>query len=834
VADAPPPAAPPTTAPVPVVDRDGSLLYVPEQDAPQAFAAGARPAEPEEIRDAEAQAESAKIAAKYSSPGAAAFGSLAADTAGFTRGLGQGLGVPTDKVVIDTSRALFGEKGAENARERMSEWETLHPWQTKRSELLGAVAPAVLTPSAGVAGAGEAAEEGAAGLLGSGAKSLAGKAFVRGVRGATEGASYMGTDAVNEAALGDHELTGERLFASMAKGAVFGGALSAGGGVLGDAGTSAWKGTGRLLTKSLGGEGESTITEALMKQRGEIAFRAAGGTKAMAKEANRFAGGADVVGNIWADEAPELVGKKSFGDLEHADLVEAAEKGQEKYGKLLDEHLNQLDAAAKRAEQEWSKGGALDETVAAPMARPPELQPKVADLLGEFQQQVIDPLKGHGATGAQVSKLQSFANDIARITGLEKNPDAVMSFRQMRDFRVDADKAWKTKYSDPDMGAFLGARNFFEDKLMQSGDKLAPELGAHFSEGYQASKRGYQAFALLEKNAESGEAAIARNRILGLTDNIVASGAAKVGGMIGSAAGPLGTAAGAAIGGAAGAIANKMVRSRFNFVAPDVLEHAAALFKVEKRGALVDRQMAEGVSGFFEKPKARAVLPASVDILRPQRGETRAAAHARVAAEISRLAGDPAEQARRFTAETGDMGAHAPKITAATAAVQARASQFLASKLPPGHIDQKSLTPHLDKPRISDAERTQFARYLATIDDPTTVLTDMKAGRLTRDQVEALKAVYPKMYDDLRTKVVHQLAEQEEPLPYAKRIQLGTLFDLPTDETMDPAFVRAIQATYGPAPASDEANAPHPMSPSKPFDVAHDVMTVSQQAEKGM
>lgn len=955
----PAPAPEPTPpAQIPVVDPTGQLVVVPEADAPQAFAAGARPAEAEEIREAARQQRQEELQAQYGGTGLAgaaraAAGSIGADVAGFERGLGQAMGVPTDKLVIDASRAIGGEQGAQNARARLGELQELHPLQSKRSELAGALLPSLVAPEAGVAGAGEAVGEGGAALLGRGATSFLGRTAIRGARGAVEGGLYMGTDAVNEAALGDHELRGEQLFAAMGKGALFGAALSTGGGALGDAAGSAWRGGGRLLTRSLAGEGESSVTGALMKQRGEIAFRAAGGTKAMAQEAERFAGGADAVGNRWADEAPGLVGKKSWGDLTREDLPLAAERGQEKYARLLDEHLARLDSVAA------ARG----------------VQPKASQVIDQFNREVIGPVRGTIGAEAVVRKLEAFRDSMAKHWGValdeagtplvmgdtavmraptlepeegtlvdrnlgaemrdrvrdlkkataeaskatqeadaafakraaaedfgentavapkapvhdegtivdgtvvdrslarrmaeeragvkspaapqfdaektivQKRPtviddaklsDPVLSFKQLRDARIAADRVWKGNSIDPNLmgykGEFLRARHVLEDRLLAAGDQLAPELGSKFVEGYQAAKQGYQAFTLLEKNAAKGVAGDAKNRILSLTDNIVGGAGAKVGGLIGSAFGPVGTAAGAAVGGAGAAIANHVIRKRFNFVAPDVLEKAAALFRAEKTAAIVDREMTDGIKGFFSHPyRGRAAAPASVTLTRPERGETKVEAHARVAAEISRLANDPRAQATQFAKEAGDLPVHAPKTAAALAMTQARATQFLASKLPPGHIDRRSLTPHLEKPRISDAERTQFARYLATIDDPTSVLDDMKTGRLTREQVEALRAVYPKMYAELQQKVAGELVDLKEPLPYAKRVQLATLLDVPTDATMDPKFVKAVQGTYGPTPAADEEGGAAPLPGSgKAPDVATNMFTASQEIEKGL
>jgi hypothetical protein len=88
------------------------------------------------------------------------------------------------------------------------------------------------------------------------------------------------------------------------------------------------------------------------------------------------------------------------------------------------------------------------------------------------------------------------------------------------------------------------------------------------------------------------------------------------------------------------------------------------------------------------------------------------------------------------------------------------------------------------------------------------------------------------MYQDLRSKVADQLIEQKEPLPYWKLVQLGKLFEIPTHPTMDKGFQAAVQATYGPAPAADEAP-PKVPSGAAP-DIGESFMTNTQQLEKGV
>jgi hypothetical protein len=111
------------------------------------------------------------------------------------------------------------------------------------------------------------------------------------------------------------------------------------------------------------------------------------------------------------------------------------------------------------------------------------------------------------------------------------------------------------------------------------------------------------------------------------------------------------------------------------------------------------------------------------------------------------------------------------------------------------------------------------------------VLDAALSGRLTPDHVEAVKTVYPKLYEQMRTSIFEGLTEAKSPLPYGRRIQLGILLDLPTDQTLAPDFVSAIQATYS---ASEKAGQEPPTPQLASLDVASSLETATQSAGEGL
>lgn len=209
--------------------------------------------------------------------------------------------------------------------------------------------------------------------------------------------------------------------------------------------------------------------------------------------------------------------------------------------------------------------------------------------------------------------------------------------------------------------------------------------------------------------------------------------------------------------------------------------------------------------------------------------ESKRSQYQRRAEALAALQANPAQVADRLGRSLDPFALSAPKATATATATALAGLQFLSSKLPPSRQDPYSLQPQLQpRTRASDAEISQFMRYTAAIDDPLIVLREAKSGTLTRDHVEAVKAVYPRLYDQMRTEVMQHLIDSKSPLPYGKRIQLGILLDIPTDKTLSPDFLTAIQATYTSAEKAGAESPPPTLS--RPIEVAGSQQTAMQQA----
>jgi hypothetical protein len=116
--------------------------------------------------------------------------------------------------------------------------------------------------------------------------------------------------------------------------------------------------------------------------------------------------------------------------------------------------------------------------------------------------------------------------------------------------------------------------------------------------------------------------------------------------------------------------------------------------------------------------------------------------------------------------------------------------QFLAAKVPP------VATGFLGAPmEPSDSERATFARYVAAAEDPLRVLREIRAGMVMPETVEAAAALYPRHLERIKASIMAQLADPvvRARVPYATRMQLGTVLGIPVDPTLDPSFIALMQ-----------------------------------------
>lgn len=290
---------------------------------------------------------------------------------------------------------------------------------------------------------------------------------------------------------------------------------------------------------------------------------------------------------------------------------------------------------------------------------------------------------------------------------------------------------------------------------------------------------------------------------------------------------------GALVGGGVGGPLGAIAGATFGALAKPA-NTIARLAAVERLMQKVDLRIGSSLRGFFRRAAGGGEkLPASLALGRAS-GESTDKVFMRTVAQLTELSSNPSSASSRTGQSLAGLEQAAPRTSAALSTQTARVTAFLASKMPVGMRDPFALGAHSGPPMVSESEKSRFLRYAAAANDPTSVLEDLQHGRITPEGVEAMQACYPKLYEQVRGEIVNHLANADSALPYGKRVQLGVLFDAPTDATLDPAFLAAISGQQKSASAEADANQQGMKGPpGRPLAVADSFQTTFEAATSG-
>ena len=449
----------------------------------------------------------------------------------------------------------------------------------------------------------------------------------------------------------------------------------------------------------------------------------------------------------------------------------AAKKAADKVAKQLDAEAQAGQGAARKSEE-------------ARMARL-EAELNNGDYY-EVRQKLrnqLDDLKPR--LGAAEEKLQvqkaKLGNEIdtwrAEVDAYKNRPIAAKELRQLRIFLDEqASKFYKSGDEKSVAYAAYKARDGVNKALQNVfSNSKNPELARK----WKAANRDYQFTKILEKSTDAKAARA--NQAFNLKDLVLGGvGAELFGG------------AGVTL-----AAANKFANS-------DLKRKMVILAQVEKAAQKAKAKTESAISDFFAKSSKPSRLLSTGLLTRTAlsnnegggKPKDRKVAFTNLQNNVAALAADPLKLRDRAVKSTHIMGYAAPQTAQAMQATMGRAVQFLARKMPKDARDS-----HFDtfspKYEPSSVELSKFERYLQVVEQPLSVLEDLKSGSLTRDHVEALKAVYPNIYNEIRVAALKQ-SQTTDNLTYSKRIQLGILLDIPTDASLSPQFILQMQQNFVP------------------------------------
>lgn len=627
--------------------------------------------------------------------------------------------------------------------------------------------------------------------LGADGSTLAGrvatKALAKGAAGVAEGAVFGVGSTLSESSLEGKDLTSEALLSGIGRNALFGGAIGAGAGMLGE----------------LAASGIKAITpgkESLEKfSRGQAART----INTSGKDIEKLGG---LEGDKFKSTMDELLG------YEYKTDGAAGTKGDRLFSKA--QNVTDIHEGLRQAQAETgaAKGGIVDEIDAAIQSKPEVAavaQPNVGEFFDRVKTQVLDKLQKSDvdATRRMADKVErelkplrtsweaSLAEPANDAAGVAAPP---ITFARLEKFKQDLGE---TIYGPKVKGAGIQVapksakyldkvRGILADFQDESAQKALVAMGEDPTQ-YATLNRQYSTLTNLEKIAgrEAGKAA--KNRLASPTDHALAI-TAFLGGLLSGNVGALG-----AMGfSAAAGLANNFARTRGNSILADIayrtskmdnlLENTAHALSLspERLAAPVEFSAEVAQHKGREAAAESHYVPLGITALKKDFDETKE--------RVQQLA-EPMAQSAQIAHTTGEIAAHYPEQATAMATKQQAIFQHLQASIPQASGGSQ-ISPMASPPRVSPREQMRFLTRVNAALDPAAVIKNIGEGKLDKDAVDTLKATYPATFDLLKQKVITKTLANRGEMPFARVVHIGNVFGFPTDSSMGPRLAGIQQA----------------------------------------
>lgn len=181
--------------------------------------------------------------------------------------------------------------------------------------------------------------------------------------------------------------------------------------------------------------------------------------------------------------------------------------------------------------------------------------------------------------------------------------------------------------------------------------------------------------------------------------------------------------------------------------------------------------------------------------------------------QIRQMAGMPVNQlSDQLAGVHQHLGRIAPSLTPHVHSLAMNAVNFLNSKLP--HVGNE--LPQDRNAVVSAAQRRAWLDLHGVVSDPLKILDHVEKGTLNNHHIEAVRAVYPDLHQEMVQKVQEQVGSMKlsgKKVPYGRRAAIAKFIGQPLDSTMTPqaaqAIVRSASPPTGPAAqAQQKASGP--------------------------
>lgn len=662
-------------------------------------------------------------------------------------------------------------------------------------DIIGTVLPAFLSGGVGAAAratpaglmelAGSGVERffaGSAGLLGRGGST----ALSLAARGATEGALINLGHTVGDSLIDNKPLAAESLAASSIDGALFGGLIGGGAGLLGSLARVGIEAAERLPARLAGS-----------------------GAKAEARVAERL--GADV-----GTDSGTLKSyiKHAGGDISRpfSEMAENVKVSKSSYETMRKEAITELSEQA------------------------PQVAPSIDRVFSRLDTDIVGPRVGTIELKEAMNAVEKAKAEIQQLSPKVESAEIKPSFNEWRaeqiknvspkdwaEFNNTAEAQYKKFLDTPIMTETSGPVTW--EQWVKARDTLAAKAPSGFKSeilnvldseirtamedtGIKGIAEKYGSATIEIKNAAELEGMLGKKvadvmKTSGLGISMRDMGQFAFISALGHPLGALGMLAAKNL---PGMIERRMEPIMAGYAAESMIGAKAATATSKTR-----EKIASSMKSFFSSTKkatkqaSKAANTGYVDAKKSQRAKYENA----VARTEALLSSNHQDRMKRYTEALQAQGYE--QLARQLAGVNQRAVTYLLWNMPVRQSAKaaKSLRPFPMSKSLT-LDEYKFSRIDEAIKNPMMIVDGLESGKVSRDQVQAIKYVYPELHAEVVNSAMQEVMEMKQAgkfLDMQKVAALGTVLDAPIDSTLTPEYIGEVQASLqspqGPQPTTE-------------------------------
>lgn len=239
-------------------------------------------------------------------------------------------------------------------------------------------------------------------------------------------------------------------------------------------------------------------------------------------------------------------------------------------------------------------------------------------------------------------------------------------------------------------------------------------------------------------------------------------------------------------------------------------ETLRTLMNLEKGAERVRKKVTSGITHLLESGGPRRATLMGVSKLSPLSNEE----YEKTIKDINETVNNPSVFEEKVSGATEGLFQYAPNINSSMQVGIVKGLQFLQSKIPLGATEENIFQ---EKKPVSKYQIAQFKRYYDVVDNPMIAVDQLAAGFIPNETIETLRAVYPRMYMDMKQQVIDQITSMKnrEKITYNTKMVLSKFMGEPMVKSLNPQSIQSIQGVFQQAMAENARQGQGPQGTSK-------------------